>query len=96
MYYSVQKNKINIINYIILLCFFVDYFFYFWVMVLEFVLLQCICYNVYLIIKNFFGIKVNDFDMIVLVGELCFIVMYYSLYLGIVIIKIIIKEGVRC
>lgn len=50
----------------------------------------------YLIIKNFFGIKVNDIDMIVLVGELCFIVMYYSLYLGIVIIKIIIKDGVRC
>lgn len=39
--------------------------------------------------------KANDIDMIVLVGEFCFIVMYYSLHSGTVIIKITIKEGVR-
>lgn len=53
-------------------------------------LLQCVFnYN-----KNL-GIKANDIDMIVLVGEFCFIVMYYSLHSGTVIIKITIKEGVR-
>lgn len=46
--------------------------------------------------KNLLGIKANDIDMIVLVGELCFIVMqYYSMHSGTVIIKITIKEGVR-
>lgn len=59
-------------------------------MVSEFVLPQRTCYNVYST-----TIKANDIDMIVLVGELCFIVMYYSLHLGTVIIKITIKEGVR-
>lgn len=39
--------------------------------------------------------KANDIDMIVLVGEFCFIVMYYSLHSGTVIIKITIEDGVR-
>lgn len=61
----------------------------------EFALPQRTCYNVYSTTTKILGIKANDIDMIVLVGELCFIVMYYSLHLGTVIIKITIKEGVR-
>lgn len=66
-----------------------------WAMVSEFALPQRTCYNVYSTTTKILGIKANDIDMIVLVGELCFIVMYYSLHLGTVIIKITIKEGVR-
>lgn len=61
----------------------------------EFALPQRTCYNVYSTTKKILGMKANDIDMIVLVGELCFIVMYYSLHSGTVIIKITIKEGVR-
>lgn len=95
MHYSVKQNKTNTINYIILLCFSADYSLYLWTMVSEFVLPQRTCYNVYSTTKKILGIKANDIDMIVLVGELCFIVMYYSLHSGTVIIKITIKDGVR-
>lgn len=61
----------------------------------EFALPQRTCYNVYSTTKKILGIKANDIDMIVLVGEFCFIVMYYSLHSGTVIIKITIKDGVR-
>lgn len=94
MHYSVQQNKTNTINYIILLCFSADYSLYLWAMVRICVttahLLQCV-FNY----KKILGIKANDIDMIVLVGEFCVIVMYYSLHSGTVIIKITIKDGVR-
>lgn len=93
MHYSVQQNKTNTINYIILLCFSADYSLYLWTMVSEFALPQRTCYNVYSTTKNLR--KANDIDMIVLVGEFCFIVMYYSLHSGTVIIKITIEDGVR-
>lgn len=95
MHYNVQQNKTNTINYIIVLCFSADYSLYLWTMVSEFALPQRTCYNVYSTTKKILGIKAYDIDMIVLVGELCFIVMYYSLHSGTVIIKITIKEGVR-
>lgn len=66
-----------------------------WAMVSEFALPQRTCCNVYSTTKKILGIKANDIDMIVLVGEFCFIVMYYSLHSGTVIIKITIKDGVR-
>lgn len=96
MHYNVQQNKTNTINYIIVLCFSADYSLYLCmgnglrICVTTAHLLQCV-FNY----KKILGIKANDIDMIVLVGELCFIVMYYSLHSGTVIIKITRKEGVR-
>lgn len=94
MHYNVQQNKTNTINYIIVLCFSADYSLY---LCMGNGLRICVttAHNVYSTTKKILGIKANDIDMIVLVGELCFIVMYYSLHSGTVIIKITIKEGVR-